>query len=59
VLFKGIKTLFQKREYDVFSEKIELEQADGKTILIVRSSVIKFCEYGITPNSEITSGGIE
>ena len=52
VLFKGIKTLFQKREYDVFSKYIELEQPDGKTVLIVRSSVIKFCEHGTTPGPE-------
>ena len=52
VLFKRIKTLFQKREYDVFSEYIELEQPDGTTVLIVRSSVIKFCEHGTTPQSE-------
>ncbi len=57
VLFKGVKTLFQRREDDVFSEYIEVEQADGKTILIVRSSVIKFCEHGITPGSEPFSEG--
>ena len=52
VLFKGIKTLFQKGQYEVFSEYIEIEQADGKTVLIARSSVIKFCEHGTTPGSE-------
>ena len=56
VLFKGIKTLFQKREYDVFSEFIELEQPDGTTVLIVRSSLIKFCEHGTTPGAEPIPG---
>jgi len=49
-LFKGIKTLFQKRESDVFSEYLELEQADGRTIFIARSSLVKFSEQGTPPN---------
>src|SRR5256886_8245144 len=52
VLFKGIKTLFQKREYDVFSEYIELEQTDGKAVIIGRASMIKFCENGVMPGCE-------
>jgi len=52
IVFKGVKTLFQKSEYDVFSEYLEIEQADGKTVLIARSSVIKFCEHGLTPGAE-------
>ena len=46
VLFKGIRTLFPKTESDVFSEYLELEQADGQTIFIARSSIRKFCEHG-------------
>lgn len=52
-LFKGIKTLFPRGEFDPFSEYMELEQADGQTIFVSRSSVIKFCEHGKTPGSEI------
>lgn len=55
-LFKGVKTLLQKHEYHVLSEYLELEQADGQTIFIARSSVIKFCEHGATPGSETISG---
>ena len=41
-LFKGTKKLLPKSEEDVFSEFIELEQADGKTIFVARSSLVKF-----------------
>jgi hypothetical protein len=54
-LFKGIKRLYQNRQYDFMSEFIELEQADGQTIFLARSSVIKFCEHGVTLNTETTS----
>ena len=52
VRFKGTRSLFQKREYEPFSEYIELEQSDGTTVLIARSSLIKFCEHGTTPGAE-------
>ncbi len=55
VLFKGIKTLFQTRQYQFMSEFMELEQADGRILFIARSSVIKFCEHGITPCTETIS----
>jgi hypothetical protein len=54
-LLKGIKKLFQSRQYDFMSEFMELEQANGQTIFISRSSVIKFCEHGITPGGETIS----
>src|SRR5687768_3325788 len=34
VLFKGVKTLFPKMESDVWSDYVELEQANGETILV-------------------------
>jgi len=52
-LFKGVKTLFQREDSDLWAEYMELEQADGQTIFIARQSVIKFCEHGKTPGSEI------
>jgi len=52
-LFKGTKKLFSCGEYDTFSEFLEIEQADGQTIFIGRSSVIKFCEHGVTPGAEV------
>jgi hypothetical protein len=54
--FKRRRTLFKKREYDFFSEYMEIEQADGSAIFISGSSVIKFCEHGTTPASEIIPG---
>ena len=54
-LFKGVKKLFQTRAYDFTPEFIELEQADGQTIFIARTFVIKFCEHGVTPDAETLS----
>jgi len=54
-LFKSIRTLLPKGEPDRFSEYIEIEQGDGSTIFIARSTLIKFCEHGITPGSEQVS----
>jgi ATP-dependent Clp protease ATP-binding subunit ClpA len=51
-LIKGAKKLFPQDRAEVFSEFLEIEQADGKTILIARSSVVKLCEHGVTPGSE-------
>ena len=48
-LFKGIKRLFQTREYDFASEFVELEQANGQTIFLSRHSIIKFHEPGTAP----------
>ena len=44
VLFKGLRTLFPKNEYDALSQFIELEQADQQTIFVARGSVMKFSE---------------
>src|SRR3989442_15116407 len=55
VLFKGIKKLFQKEnynQYDIFYEFLEIEQGDGQTIFIARSSIKKFCEHGAAPAAE-------
>jgi hypothetical protein len=49
VRFKGVKHLFPKSQYDALSGFVELEQGDGQTIFVSRSSIIKFCEHGITP----------
>lgn len=51
-LFKGVKTLFQKSDYHVLSEYVEIEQADGQTVFISRTSIMKFCEHGTTPGSD-------
>jgi hypothetical protein len=50
--FKGVKKLYQVRQYDFMSEFMELEQADGQVIFLARISIIRFCEHGITPNAE-------
>jgi hypothetical protein len=56
VLFKGMKKLFQVERYSIFTEYVEVEQADGKTIFFSRASIIKFCEHGIAPGSESVEG---
>lgn len=52
VLFKGMKKLFQVDRYSIFTEYVEVEQADGKTLFFSRASIIKFCEHGVTPAVE-------
>jgi hypothetical protein len=54
--FKGIKHLFPKSQYDALSGFVELEQGDGQTIFVSRSSIIRFCEHGVTPGPESDSG---
>jgi len=54
-MFKGIKKLYESRKFDFMSEFIELEQSDGQTIFLARSSLIKFCQHGATPNAETIS----
>jgi hypothetical protein len=44
-LFKGTRSLFQTDNEDVPSEFLELEQNDGRTVFVARSSVIKFHEH--------------
>jgi ATP-dependent Clp protease ATP-binding subunit ClpA len=55
-LFKGVKSLLPRNDQDALSEFIELEQSDGQIIFIARFSIIRFCESGVTPKSEETSG---
>ena len=55
-LFKGKKNLFPTLGYEIFSEFIELEQADAQTLFIARSSIIKFCDPGVTPRFETARG---
>jgi len=52
VLFKGMKKLFQVERYSIFTEYVEIEQADGKVIFFSRASIVKFCEHGVAPTSE-------
>jgi len=54
-LFKGIKRLYKTHQYDFMSAFMELEQEDGQTIFLARSSVIKFCEHGVMPSAETIS----
>jgi ATP-dependent Clp protease ATP-binding subunit ClpA len=51
-LFKAVKKLFSKNEWDMPSQFLEIEQADGKTIFVAKASVIKFCEHEVPPDSE-------
>jgi ATP-dependent Clp protease ATP-binding subunit ClpA len=44
-LFKRAKTLLREHEYDILFEYLELEDADGRTVFVARSSVVKFCEH--------------
>jgi ATP-dependent Clp protease ATP-binding subunit ClpA len=56
VLFKGAKNLLHESRKNLFSQFVEIEQADGRTLFIAMYSIIKFCEPGTTPNSETVPG---
>ncbi|HEU5124559.1 MAG TPA: hypothetical protein VFW05_10900 [Verrucomicrobiae bacterium] len=45
VRFKGVKALFPNRGYDQFAEFIELEPADGQTVFVAKTSIVRFCEH--------------
>ena len=46
VRFKGVRHLFQKSAYDTLSGFVELEQENGQSVFVSRSSIIKFTEPG-------------
>ncbi len=46
VRFKGIKHLFPRSAYDALSGYVELEQENGQTVFVSRSSIIRFTEAG-------------
>ena len=52
VRFKGVKHLFQRSAYDTLSGYVELEQENGQTVFVSRSSIIRFTEAGVTPEGE-------
>lgn len=52
VLFKSTKKLLSRGEYGVFYQFLEIEQANGQVVFIARTSLIKFCEHGVTPGPE-------
>ncbi len=51
-LFKSAQGLFARSPSERLSDFLELEQANGQTIFIRRTAVLKFCEPGVTPNPE-------
>src|ERR1051325_1841639 len=50
VHFKAVKHLFQITQYDIGSAFVELEESDGHTFFIARSSILKFSEHVPSPN---------
>jgi ATP-dependent Clp protease ATP-binding subunit ClpA len=55
-LFKGTKALLPQQQYGTACTFMELERANGQTIFITRSSIIKFCEHRDVPNAGTVSG---
>ena len=53
VLIKCRRSLFSKSQYDVFSEFLEVEQANGQTLFLSRATIVKFCEHGFSVTSEL------
>jgi hypothetical protein len=56
VLIKAARALFPRNDYDHFSDFIEFEQADGQTVFVSKSSIIRFCQFGVKPEPEDLSG---
>jgi hypothetical protein len=54
--FKAMKHLFQRSPTDPQSGFVELEQSDGQTVFVSRSSIVRFCAPGATPGSESVPG---
>jgi hypothetical protein len=46
VRFKELRSLFRKGDFDFAYDYIEIEEANGHTFFIPRSSIVKFCEHG-------------
>ena len=46
VLIKGKKFLLKKRQYDSFSEFLEIELANGQIVFIAHAEVTRLCEAG-------------
>ncbi len=55
-LFKRTRSLLRGGKYGVLSEFVELQQNDGETVFVARSSIISFCEHGVRPNPESATG---
>jgi hypothetical protein len=53
VLFKGVRSVFPDELNRGRADFFVLEHADGQTIFVAVFSVVKFCEPGTTPRSEI------
>jgi hypothetical protein len=53
VLFKGGKTLFSTGQFDVISQFLELEHANGERVFISRHGITGFCEHGKTLGAEV------
>ena len=55
-LLKGTAGLFAKGKFDVLSQFLELEHANGDRVYISRTGVVGFCEHGKTLGAEILPG---
>ena len=54
VLFKGTKTLFSTGQFDMMSQFLELEHANGVRVFINRHGITGFCEHGKSLGAEVT-----
>ena len=48
--FKGVRTLFQQNDFEIFADFIEVEQSNGKIVFLARHSITKFAETEATPH---------
>jgi ATP-dependent Clp protease ATP-binding subunit ClpA len=52
VRFKSGKSLFPRNDHDQWSDFVELEQSDGQTFFISKSTIVRFCPPGVKPDVE-------
>jgi len=54
--FAAIRRLLSSaQKFDVMADFYELELTSGKTLFVMRHSVMKFCEPGVDPGAEVIS----
>jgi hypothetical protein len=54
---KGIRELYKVSQFDTFGMFIELELANGQTVFILRTGLVKLCEPGADVKPENVPSG--
>jgi hypothetical protein len=44
--FRGLKDLLRRQQHDFAADFVEIGQANGQSVFVRRSSIVKFCKPG-------------